>query len=63
MKHDWESVNEGIWGLMREPLRRCIRCRKEQRRVVETWWMRRVGYKWRPLVGRCTGKKTKGART
>ncbi len=60
MAHQWEDVNEGVWGLVREPLRRCVRCGAEQRKRTEYLWMRVTGYKWRPLVGRCKADRNGG---
>ena len=58
MKHAWQDVDEGWQGLMRDRLRRCTKCGKEQRRTVRYFWMRVDGYRWMPLAGRCTGKKS-----
>lgn len=55
MKHDWEDTTP--WPqMMTEPRRKCRNCDAEQQQHTEHLWMRVVGRRWLPLVGRCKGK-------
>jgi hypothetical protein len=53
-RHDWENVPHPT-QLMGGPCRKCKNCGAFQIREAVTWWMRTIGYRWRPLVGRCGG--------
>lgn len=55
--HDWQPVDQGVFGLIADPKRVCRRCGMEQTRHTETLWMRVSGYKWVPSVGKCKGSK------
>jgi hypothetical protein len=57
-KHEWGAVhpNESPEYFFRT-VRRCRLCGKEQERVTEQLWGRVTGYRWRPKVGRCSGKR------
>ncbi len=60
MKHDWELLPSDVKTVSKfgwEPRRKCNNCGKIQQRSTEHRWMRVVGYKWLPLVGRCEGNK------
>lgn len=58
MRHEWEDVggdhaHPETWMRI---LRQCKHCLKVQEKETEHLWMRVVGYRWLPLVGRCPGK-------
>lgn len=60
MKHNWEEVSLNIAGNpvkrhwdMRFRWRVCRNCRAKQRYDTQYSWMRVVGYRWHPKVGRC----------
>lgn len=72
MKHDWEVISAPIeWDDKFETFRICSKkrfrlhdtvkickiCGKMQMRNTEHEWMRVIGYRWIPLVGRCKGIK------
>jgi hypothetical protein len=61
MKHDWEHLQQTVANYIKYggPARVCRNCGKTQTKESETWWGRVVGYSWQPLVGRCSGKKSK----
>lgn len=63
MKHEWQILDEGMIGMISSPIRKCSHCNLTQRKRTLTNWMRVVGYKWEPLVGRCKGKNQKGETT
>ena len=56
MRHEWETLpstvsEPNLWGK-----RRCRNCGAVQEYEQLQNWMRIVGYRWYPLVGRCKGK-------
>lgn len=42
-------------GTVFRRLRRCLLCGKVQEYNTVTNWMRVVGYRWEPTIGRCPG--------
>lgn len=60
MKHDWEPVHKNVQDVCNrgwDPERKCKNCGAVQTREDQTLWMRIVGYRWLPLVGRCKGSR------
>ena len=58
--HDWEDVRHELppaSQISSLGYRRCRLCGVEQHKEDIHLWMRVVGYRWRPLVGRCPGTK------
>ena len=58
MKHQWEPFNHETpaMTMMCAPGRICVHCKARQDKETQYSWMRVVGYRWYPLVGRCKGK-------
>lgn len=57
-KHEWEEISNTMADVCKygwEPRRRCKLCGVIQQKISHTLWMRVMGYKWEPLVGRCKG--------
>ena len=57
MKHEWFDISGNDRPFRR--FRKCDRCGIEQEHITEHHWMRVVGYRWLPLVGRCKGTQMK----
>lgn len=53
MKHDWYDPRPNGPERMFSEKRKCHNCGAEQNLKIETSWMRIVGRRWMPLVGRC----------
>lgn len=60
MAHQWEEAPHPT-HLMGGPCRRCVKCKAFQTREAVTWWMRTVGYRWWPRVGRCPADRKKNS--
>lgn len=57
MKHEWEHVRATMATFLQPQKRRCKNCGKVQELHIEQAWMRIVGRRWLPLIGRCKGPK------
>lgn len=59
MKHDWDYSDYGSRTSDLSVLGRrvCRNCGAEQERHPIFSWMRVIGYRWEPLVGRCKPNK------
>lgn len=57
VKHNWEEINQGIKGISNYGKRQCEICGAVQVKESIHVWMRVVGYRWFPLIGRCKGIK------
>ncbi len=57
MAHKWRRYVRDM-----TECRRCLRCRAEQTRERVTHWGRVIGYRWRPLAGRCRGTTPRDAK-
>lgn len=53
MRHDWENLPIPLAHYGSYGFRRCRNCGAEQVRENVQDWMRIVGYRWMPPVGRC----------
>ena len=57
-KHVWHDPRpDNVHKLMSEEIRVCELCGAVQTLEVRHWYMRTIGKRWRPLVGRCKGRK------
>ncbi len=57
MRHDWENIPIPMHRFGVNAIRRCRNCAIEQTKEDVQDWGRVVGYRWRPLAGRCKGKR------
>lgn len=53
MRHEWHITYFGLRSIMQQRIRVCAICYAIQEHVTDHEWMRVVGYRWSPAVGRC----------
>jgi hypothetical protein len=63
MRHDWQDIPSTVSDPHWYGKRKCRNCGAVQTREDEQNWGRIIGYRWRPLVGRCKPKDEKQPKT
>ncbi len=53
MKHEWHILHYGLRSIMQTKIRVCQICYAIQEQATDYSWMRVVGYRWYPKIGRC----------
>ena len=53
MKHEWHISYAELQSIMQSKIRVCSICYAIQEHTTDYAWMRVIGYRWYPKVGRC----------